>query len=55
MLTIYDLPAVNASLNATSACLLTLGYRFIRRGAVSAHRACMLTAFGVSVLFRFRI
>ncbi len=45
------LPAVNAVLNGTSAILLTMGFVFIRRRNIAAHRACMLTAFGVSVLF----
>lgn len=48
---IRDLPALNAALNAASALLLLLGYRFIRRGRVPAHRACMLGALGVSALF----
>lgn len=50
----YDvsaLPAVNAVLNGTSAVLLALGFGFIRRRNVAAHRACMLAAFGVSSLF----
>ena len=45
------LPAVNAALNGISAALLTAGFVFIRRGNVAAHRACMLGAFGVSLLF----
>jgi putative membrane protein len=45
------LPAINATLNATSALLLIAGYRFIRRGRRSAHQACMLSALGVSALF----
>lgn len=45
------LPAVNAALNATSAVLLTLGYMFIRRKNVPAHKTCMVTAFVVSSLF----
>ena len=45
------LPTVNALLNATSAVLLIAGYVFIRRRRVAAHRACMLGAFAVSVLF----
>jgi uncharacterized membrane protein YozB (DUF420 family) len=45
------LPAVNAFLNGTSAVLLATGFGFIRRGNVAAHRACMLSAFGVSALF----
>ena len=45
------LPTVNAVLNALSASLLTTGFVFIRRRKVAAHRACMLGAFAVSVLF----
>ena len=45
------LPALNAVLNGTSALLLTVGYLFIRRKKVTAHKICMLTAFGVSSLF----
>ncbi len=45
------LPAVNATLNATAAVLLGTGYVMIRRRRVAAHRACMLAAFSVSVLF----
>jgi protein SCO1/2/putative membrane protein len=48
---IHDLPAVNATLNATSAILLASGYRLIRQGRVQAHRWVMLTAFCVSILF----
>jgi uncharacterized membrane protein YozB (DUF420 family) len=44
-------PAIDAALNATSALLLTVGYTFIRRGNVRAHRACMLSAVVTSVLF----
>jgi len=45
------LPALNASLNATSAVLLVTGFAFIRRRNVAAHRACMLAAFATSSLF----
>jgi putative membrane protein len=45
------LPALNAVLNAASAILLTAGWLFIRRRRIGAHRACMLAAFCVSVLF----
>jgi uncharacterized membrane protein YozB (DUF420 family) len=45
------LPAVNAVLNALSACLLIGGYACIRRGRRAAHQRCMLAAFLVSVLF----
>lgn len=49
--TVAALPTLNAILNGTSAILLAAGYGFIRRRRVAAHRACMLTAFGVSMLF----
>jgi len=48
---IHDLPAVNATLNATAAGLLTTGFVLIRSGRKLAHRRVMLTAFMVSVLF----
>ncbi len=44
-------PAIDASLNAASALLLTLGYFFIRRKNVTAHKACMLSAFATSTAF----
>jgi uncharacterized membrane protein YozB (DUF420 family) len=48
---IEQLPAVNATLNLSSAVLLFLGWRAIRAGRVPAHRALMLCALGVSLLF----
>jgi uncharacterized membrane protein YozB (DUF420 family) len=45
------LPSVNAALNATAAVLLGAGYVMIRTRRVAAHRACMLAAFAVSVVF----
>jgi putative membrane protein len=45
------LPLANACLNATSAALLTLGYVFIRRKQVTAHKTCMVSALVVSTLF----
>jgi putative membrane protein len=42
---------VNATLNATSAVLLVLGFRAIRAGHLRRHRALMLAAFGSSLLF----
>jgi putative membrane protein len=50
-MSIHSLPTLNALLNATSAVLLALGYRFIRRREVQAHRACMVAAFVVSIFF----
>jgi uncharacterized membrane protein YozB (DUF420 family) len=46
-----DLPALNATLNGMAALCLLLGYFFIRRGNMGAHRAAMLSAFGLSLLF----
>jgi uncharacterized membrane protein YozB (DUF420 family) len=46
-----DLPALNATLNAIAAVLLMTGYAFIRRGYVRRHRAAMISACIVSVLF----
>lgn len=51
MISFSDFPAVDATLNATSAVLLTLGYFFIRRKNVQAHKVCMLSAFATSTLF----
>jgi putative membrane protein len=51
MLSVTDLPALNAALNATSAVLLTSGYRFIRRRQITAHKRCMLAACATSALF----
>lgn len=45
------LPALNATLNATSAVLLTIGWILIRRGRWRQHRAFMIAAFCTSVLF----
>ena len=44
-------PAINATLNATSAILLITGRTLIARGRVAAHRAVMITAFVASTLF----
>ena len=51
MISVADLPAVNAGLNATAAILLTIGYVLIRRGRRETHRKVMLAAFSVSVAF----
>ena len=50
-MSLSDLPALNATLNATSAVLLMSGYAFIRRGYVRRHRAAMISACIVSALF----
>ncbi|MGH9666586.1 MAG: DUF420 domain-containing protein, partial [Bryobacteraceae bacterium] len=51
MISVHDLPAVDAVLNATAAVLLVWGYTLIRRRKVAAHKKVMLCAFGVSVVF----
>ncbi len=43
--------ALNASLNATSAILLSTGYLMIRRGRILAHKSCMGLAFASSAVF----
>jgi putative membrane protein len=45
------LPKLNAVLNAISLVLLVAGYVAIRRRRVATHKALMLSAFGVSVVF----
>ncbi|HEY8149310.1 MAG TPA: DUF420 domain-containing protein [Vicinamibacteria bacterium] len=50
-MTVTDLPALNAILNATSAVLLATGYLFIRRGRRDAHKRVMLAALVSSALF----
>ena len=45
------LPAVNACLNATASVLLLSGFVAIRRGRRDVHRAFMIGALTVSVLF----
>jgi uncharacterized membrane protein YozB (DUF420 family) len=45
------LPTLNAMLNATSGMLLLIGYVFIRRRNIKAHRACMIAALTSSSLF----
>jgi uncharacterized membrane protein YozB (DUF420 family) len=49
--TVHDLPAVNASLNALSGLLLLAGYALIRARRIEMHRRCMLAAFITSSLF----
>ena len=50
-MTLADLPAFNAGLNALSAVLLFTGWRLILARRRAAHRACMLAALGSSSLF----
>ena len=50
-MTIADLPALNACLNALSATFLLIGYFQIRNKNKNAHRVCMSAAFLTSTVF----
>ena len=50
-MTVHDLPAVNASLNALSGILLLVGFVLIRARRIAQHRAVMIAAFVTSSLF----
>jgi len=50
-MSVTDLPAVNATLNAISTVLLVTGYVFIRRGDRRKHKACMIAALTTSAMF----
>jgi uncharacterized membrane protein YozB (DUF420 family) len=49
--TVSDLPALNATLNATCTILLVIGWMLIRRGRIRQHRAVMIAAVCTSALF----
>jgi len=49
--TLNDIPAINAALNALSTALMTAGFIFIKSGNKIAHRAAMLSAGVVSAVF----
>jgi putative membrane protein len=51
LLSVHDLPAVNASLNALSGVLLVVAYTLIRNRQIERHRQVMLAAFATSSLF----
>jgi len=51
MLTVRDLPTLNAALNSLSALLLVVGYILIRRRRWQAHRNVMIAALVCSALF----
>ena len=50
-MTVHDLPAINATLNALSGILLLTGWRLIRARRMQQHRRCMIAAFVTSSLF----
>ena len=50
-MSVQDIPALNAALNALATVLMTAGFIFIKRGQREAHRAAMLSAGAVSAVF----
>ena len=50
-MSVHDLPAINATLNATSGVLLLIGYVLIRARKIDLHRKFMIAAFTASALF----
>jgi uncharacterized membrane protein YozB (DUF420 family) len=50
-MTIHDIPALNASLNAVATVLITAGFIFIKTGRKEAHRKVMTAAMVVSAAF----
>jgi len=50
-MTVYDLPLVNASLNATATVLLLIGRNQIKKRKIENHKKVMIAAFIVSILF----
>jgi putative membrane protein len=51
LISVSELPAINATLNGISALLLVAGFLAIRKGEIRVHRALMLSALGSSILF----
>jgi uncharacterized membrane protein YozB (DUF420 family) len=51
MIPLSSFPGLNASLNATTAVLLLIGWGLIKSGRREAHRWTMVTAFCVSAVF----
>jgi putative membrane protein len=51
LISVSQLPSVNAVLNSLSAILLVAGFFFIKSRNIKAHRACMLAAFASSIFF----
>ena len=50
-MTVHDLPAIEATLNATATALIISGLVLIKKGDRVAHRALMLGAAAASALF----
>ncbi|MBC7366002.1 MAG: DUF420 domain-containing protein [Undibacterium sp.] len=50
-MTVNDIPALNASLNAAATVLISVGFVLIKTGHREAHRKVMTTAMVVSAIF----
>ncbi len=50
-MTVNDLPLLNAVLNTSCTVLLLTGFYLIKRRRIAAHRAVMISAFALSLLF----
>ena len=50
-MTVQDIPALNASLNALATVLISIGFVLIKTGRKEAHRKVMTTAMVVSAIF----
>ena len=50
-MTVYDLPIVNATLNATATVLLLVARKKIKNREIESHKKLMIAAFVVSILF----
>ena len=48
---VFDLPPVNATLNAFSTCFIAVGWIAIRRDQKRTHITCMITALICSTIF----
>lgn len=48
---VSDIPTLNAVLNGIATVLITAGFLFIKTGRIRFHRICMVSAFGVSIIF----
>ena len=48
---VFDLPPINATLNALSTCFIAIGWTAIRREYKRVHIACMITALISSTAF----
>ncbi len=50
-MSLHDIPALNAALNALATALMTVGFILIKSGRRDGHRAAMLSAGAVSAIF----